>query len=171
MAKYDWDVLKAKYVSGNYKNLRVFAEKENINYNVLRRRAKDWQEERSQNNHKKVTKIVTKTIEKIAELEADRNARHIALQDKVLDVIDEYLSKGHYKRHVVKVKEYVDGKPDSERLEERTLDVADTKAFANMVSALEKAQKGQRLALGLDTERHKFDVNPVTFKGEDKIED
>jgi tRNA A37 N6-isopentenylltransferase MiaA len=149
--KYDWDKIKVKYLSGSYKNLRDFAEKEKINYDVLRRKASKWQVEKSQANHTKVTKIVTKTIEKIAEKEADRNARFLSMSDLAADAIEEYLKQKHYKKHVVKYKYYdCEGKPDSEQLEAVELDVADTKALSNIVSSLDKIQKGQRLALGLD---------------------
>lgn len=86
--KYDWDKLKAKYVAGDYKNLRDFAEKENINYDVLRRKASKWQGEKSQASHAKVTKIVTKTVEKISTKEANRNARIFSLADKLADKLE-----------------------------------------------------------------------------------
>ena len=137
MAKYDWDKLKAKYVAGNYKNLKEFADKEKLNYDVLRRKASEWQGEKSQNSHKKVTKIVAKTIEKVAERESDRNARHIALLDKILDkaelVIDNELNV------------FVDMFGKAHKGE-----VLDGNKLESMVRVLERAQKGHRLALGLD---------------------
>ncbi len=93
MAKYEWDKLKAKYLAGDYKNLRAFAEQENINYNVLRRKASKWQDEKSQVTHKKVTKIVTKTVEKIAEKESDRNARIASLADKLADKLEQAIEQ------------------------------------------------------------------------------
>ena len=88
MAKYDWDKLKAKYVSGNYKSQKEFAEAEGINYDVLRRHAVMWQEEKAQSSHKKVTKTIDKTIEKIATKEANRNARILSIADKLADKIE-----------------------------------------------------------------------------------
>ncbi len=88
MAKYEWDKLKAKYLAGDYKNLKAFAEQENINYDVLRRKASKWQSEKSQVTHEKVTKIVTKTVEKIATKEANRNARIASLADKLADKLE-----------------------------------------------------------------------------------
>jgi hypothetical protein len=88
VSKYDWDKLKAKYVSGNYKSQKEFAEAEKINYDVLRRHAAKWQDEKSQSNHKKVAKIIDKTVEKIATKEADRNARILSIADKLAGKIE-----------------------------------------------------------------------------------
>lgn len=151
MAKYDWITIKAKYIAGNYESLKVFAEKENINYDVLRRQASKWQNEKSQASHIKVTKIVNKTIEKITTKIADRNARFLNISDMATEAIEEYLKGKHYKQHVIKYKYYdCEGKPNREELTSVVLDVADTKALSNMVSSLDKIQKGQRLAEGLD---------------------
>lgn len=147
MAKYDWDKLKAKYVGGNYKNLREFAEKENINYDVLRRKASKWQNEKSQASHKKVTKIVTKTIEKIAEKEADRNARHIALLDLILDKTEKVISE--------ELTTHVDMFGNAHKGE-----IIEVAKLESMARVLEKAQKGHRLALGLDKdiERERLEI-------------
>lgn len=145
--KYDWDKLKAKYVAGNYKNLREFAEKEKINYDVLRRKASKWQGEKSQASHKKVTKIVTKTIEKVAEREADRNARHIDLLDKLLDKAEQVID------NELNIHLDMFGKPHKSPI----VIVDRLEAISRII---EKAQKGQRTALGLDKEieREKLEI-------------
>lgn len=102
MARYDWDKLKAKYISGDYSSLKEFSEIENINYDVLRRKASKWQEEKSQSSHKKVTKIIDKTIEKVAEQEADRNAKILSISDKLAAKVDEAINQ--LEQYVVKNK-------------------------------------------------------------------
>lgn len=145
--KYDWVKLKAKYVGGSYKNLRAFAEKENVNYDVLRRKASKWQGEKSQASHKKVTKIVTKTIEKIAEKESDRNARHIALLDLILDKTEQVV------RDELTIHIDMFGKPHKSP-------VIKVDKLEAAVRVIEKVQKGQRTALGFDKEieREKLEI-------------
>lgn len=122
--KYDWDKLKAKYLSGSYKNLREFADKKKVNYDVLRRKASKWQEEKSQSSHTKVAKIVTKTIEKIAEKESDRNAKILSIADKLAAKVEEsvnqlesFIVKNKTKTKKVKYN-YKVGKPSEEVIEE-----------------------------------------------------
>jgi hypothetical protein len=159
VAKYDWDKLKVKYITGNYESLKTFAEQENINYGFLRKKACDWQEEKEHARNIKVTKIVTKTIEKVAEREADRNARFLSVSDMALEAIEDYLKFKKYKDHVIKYKYYdMEGKPKEEELTSVNLDVPDTRALANMINSLEKIQRGQRLALGLDKEDNSTNV-------------
>lgn len=121
VAKYNWSKLKRMYLSGDYATLREFAEKHGINYDVLRRHAAQWSQEKSQADAKKVTKVVERTIEKAAEIEADRNVQHLETWDKLLGKINKALEYG-----------------------------INPKDLATLATALEKLQKGQRLALGLD---------------------
>lgn len=147
MAKYDWDKLKAKYVAGNYKSVQEFAEKEGLTYNgSLRSRVASWRNEKQAKSRQKADKIINKTIEKVAERESDRNARHIALLDKILDkaelVIDNELNV------------FVDMFGKAHKGE-----VLDGNKLESMVRVLERAQKGHRLALGLDS-KDKQPENP-----------
>ena len=122
--------------------------KYNVDYNYLRQYASKnkWNDKRE----KYVTNVSQKTIEKSAEKHVYRNLKILAISDMIADVIEEYVEDKQYKKYVVKYKHYIDGKADSEELVSQKLDVVDTKAFSNMVSSLEKIQKGQRLAEGLD---------------------
>ncbi|AJQ26906.1 hypothetical protein [Pelosinus fermentans] len=159
--KYDWDKIKAKYLSGSYKNLRDFAEKESINYDVLRRKASKWQVEKSQTSRTKVTKIVTKTIEKIAEKESDRNARILNISDKLADKIEKAVEQleNYIVTNKVKTKtityDPAAKKPSKEVIvEEETKDIVsgiiDRQGLNYLTAALERIQKGQRIAEGLD---------------------
>lgn len=138
MSKYDWIKLKAKYIAGNYESLKAFADKETINYDVLRKKASKWQNEKSQSNQEKVTKIVTKTIEKIAEKESNRNIRHLAVWDKILNKVEKLADKD---RILLGVDEtgnliYEDITP---------------KMMVELSTSMDKIQKGQRLAEGVST--------------------
>ena len=168
----DWIAIRAEYETTGIAQ-RKLAEKHGVSYPTLRDKSKreGWVKSKEETLSRIIATTLQKTVTKIATKEADRNARHLALNDLVLDAIEEYLTKRLHKKHVVKVKEYIDGKADSEHLESVELDAPDTKALHNIVSALEKAQRGQRLALGLDTEHHKIDGLPTIIKGEDKIAD
>lgn len=132
MAKYEWDKLKAKYLAGDYKNLRDFAEKEQINYDVLRRKASKWQNEKSQVTREKVTKIVTKTVEKLATKEADRNARIFSLADKLankleqaIEQVEQYIVTNKTKTKTVQYDNSI-AKPTKEvTVEEETREIVD----------------------------------------------
>lgn len=155
MARHDWVKLKSKYLAGLYKDLKEFATKEKINYQVVRNNSKGWNEEKLQYNDMKVTKITQRTIDKVVEKEADRNAKHLAIQDLALDAIEEYLKNRHFKKHVIKYKYYdSEGKADHEELKNVELEVMDSRAFSNVVASLEKLQKGQRLALNMDKDNN-----------------
>jgi hypothetical protein len=93
MAKYDWVKLKAKYIAGECKDLKEFAEKHNINYPVLRNNSKGWNDEKLQYNDIKVAKITEKTMEKIIEKESDRNARIISLADRLADKLEQAIEQ------------------------------------------------------------------------------
>ena len=148
--RYNWEKLKSKYLAGLYRDLKEFAEKEKINYQVVRNNSKGWNEERLQYRDIKVTKITQRTIDKIIETESDRNARYLAISDMVLETIEEYFKSESYRKHLVNLKSYNYGKLVKEELITKELDVPDTRALSNVVSSLEKVQKGQRLALGMD---------------------
>jgi hypothetical protein len=150
--KYDWVKLKAKYLSGSYTGLKQFADKENINYQVVRNNAKEWNEKKLQCNDEKVTKIVTKTIEKIAERESDRNAKHLMVWDKILNKIDRLANM------------------DKIEVPTKQGDVIEIdvthKHLAELSSAMDRVQKGQRLAEGLDKEDK---ANDAVAKSNERI--
>ena len=106
----------------------------------------NWSDKRKK--HKETIK--EKTREKLSERDADRNLRYLEISDMALNAVEEYFKNKHYKKHVVKYKIYKEGKPIKDELVNIELDVADTKALANMVTSLEKIQKGQRLSEGSD---------------------
>lgn len=89
MASIKWAELKNEYILGDYKSLNSFAEakglKRNGNFNKA---TKGWTEERATKGQQKSNKIVSKTIEKVAEKESNRNARILSLSDKLADKLE-----------------------------------------------------------------------------------
>jgi len=152
MAKADWIKIRIEYETTGLA-YRKLAAKHGVSFNTLQVVAKREGWVKSKN--KTQDKIMAKTRQKVVVKTVNRNARHLAVQDLALDAIEEYLQNKHYKKHVVKIKEYIDGRVDSEHIEARELDVADTKALHNIVSALDKVQSGQRLAEGVLSEGEK----------------
>lgn len=132
MAKYDWKQLEKEYILSDYKSVSSFLKDKKINNSsYVRNNTKGWREKKRQNTDKKVTKIIQKTTEKEIEQEVDINTRHLELYNKFLDVLDSSFNTPEQYMYL--------GMPDYDKLKK-------------MVDILEKAQKGQRLAKGLDKE-------------------
>ena len=129
---YDWKQLEKEYILSDYKSVSAFLKDKKINNNgTTRKYTKGWNKKRRQKEDKKATKIIEKTIEKETEKEVDINMRHYKIYDNFLNVLE-----GSFRRP----EEYTYlGMPDYDKLKK-------------MVDVLEKAQKGQRLAKGLDKE-------------------
>lgn len=132
MAKYDWKQLEKEYILSDCKSVSSFLKDKGIkNTSYTRSNTKGWKEKKRQNTDKKVTKIIQKTTEKEIEQEVDINTRHLELYNKFLDVLDSSFNTPEQYMYL--------GMPDYDKLKK-------------MVDILEKAQKGQRLAKGLDKE-------------------
>jgi len=151
VSNVDWLKIRLEYETMNT-SYRKIADKYGVSFNTLKGRAKreNWAKSKEETHHKITTKTLQKTVVKIAEKESNRNARILNLSDLAVDGVEEYFKETHYKKHVYKEKLYCGGKVDSEKITCKELGVADTKAFSNMVGALDKLQKGQRVAEGLD---------------------
>ena len=134
MAKYDWKKLEKEYILGDYKSVSSFLKDKGINNNgTTRKHTLGWKDKKRQKEDKKATKIIEKVTEKEIEKEVDINTRHLKIYDSFLDVLE-----GSFKNP----SEYMYlGMPDYDKLKK-------------MADILEKAQKGQRLAKGLDKEEH-----------------
>ena len=158
-----WITLENEYITDIRKKpctLENLSEKHNIAVGTIEKYSMDnkWSEKRKRYKETVKQKTVEKISEKVSGKEADRNARVLNISDMALDAIEEYFANGHYKKHVYKEKTYVLGKVTDEDLVTIDLTVADTKALSNMVSSLDKIQKDQRLAEGLDKETSKVDI-------------
>lgn len=134
MAKYDWKQLEKEYILSEYKSVKEFLRSKDIkSTGNTNKQTKGWAEKKAIKEQEKSNKIVEKVIEKEIEKEVDINTRHLKLYDSFLDVLE-----GSFKNPA----EYM------------YLEMPDYDKLKKMVDILEKAQKGQRLAKGLDKEEN-----------------
>ena len=134
MAKYDWKQLEKEYILSEYKSVKEFLRSKDIkSTGNTNKQTKGWAEKKATKEQQKSNKIVEKVIEKEIEKEVDINTRHLKLYDSFLDVLE-----GCFKNPA----EYM------------YLEMPDYDKLKKMVDILEKAQKGQRLAKGLDKEEN-----------------
>lgn len=127
MAKYDWIKLRQKYITGEYKSLKDFAERENVDYPTLRNNANGWKKERVTKQIQKTNKIIEKTLNKQAEKESALNVQVLSVAEKFIKVL---------------------GRFTVEELSELTM--ADSRDFVNLTGALSNLQKVHRISEGLD---------------------
>ena len=134
MAKYNWKQLEKEYILSDYKSVSSFLKDKGINNNgTTRKHTSGWKDKKRQKEDKKATQIIEKVTEREIEKEVDINTRHLKLYDSFLNVLE-----GSFKNPA----EYMYlGMPDYDKLKK-------------MVDILEKSQKGQRLAKGLDKEEN-----------------
>ena len=134
MAKYNWKQLEKEYILSDYKSVSSFLKDKGINNNgTTRKHTSGWKDKKRQKEDKKATKIIEKVTEREIEKEVDINTRHLKLYDSFLNVLeDSFKNPAEYM--------YL-GIPDYDKLKK-------------MVDILEKSQKGQRLAKGLDKEEN-----------------
>ena len=152
----NWIKIRTEYETTNT-SYRKIAAKYEVSFNTLQCVAKreDWVKCKKETQDK----ILTKTRQKTVLKEVNRNTRLLSISDLATDAIEEYFKRKHYKYHLHK---------DLLGITGVYLDVADTKALSNMVSALERVQKGQRLADGtlsameaqqVAMNKHKVDID------------
>lgn len=163
LANVDWIKIKTEYETTNISQRKI-ADKYGVSYNTLKDKSKreSWVKSKKDIHLKIIAKTQQKTVEKISKKNSDRNAKILELSDLATNAIEEYLTNKHYKQHIVKYKYYdCEGKPDREELMAIELPVADTKALSNIVSSLDKLQKGQRLAEGSDKPTEQNNTNQL----------
>jgi hypothetical protein len=134
-SKYDWDKLKTQYVTGDYLDQHIFAESIGINYSYLRNISgkMKWEEAKKEYIKERDKLINEKTLEKQAEMEADRNIKHLEAWDDFLRELTKILATYNV------------------TIPNGALTIFALERLANV---MEKLQKGQRLCLGLDKENH-----------------
>jgi len=134
----NWIKIRTEYETTSI-SYRKIAEKYGVSFNTLKDRAKreGWAKSKEETQRKITTATLQKTVVKIAERESDRNARHIALIDMILDKAEKVVSE--------ELNTHIDmfGNPhESPVIKVDTLEAT--------MRIIERAQKGHRLALGLD---------------------
>lgn len=74
MAKYDWKQLEKDYITGEYKSVSQFIRSKEIPYNgTTKSKTKGWTEKKRLKQDQKATK----TIEKLIEIESEKEAQQI----------------------------------------------------------------------------------------------
>lgn len=132
MAKYDWKQLEKEYILSDYKSVSQFIKSKEIPYNgTTKSKTKGWTEKKRLKQDQKETKIIEKVLEKEIKKEVDINTKHLKLYDNFLNVLENSFNNPNEYMYL--------GMPDYDKLKK-------------MVDILEKSQKGQRLAKGLDKE-------------------
>lgn len=133
--KYDWVKLKNEYLTTNI-SLRGLAEKHNIPFSTVNARSsrEEWGKQKPEIQNKINAEVEQKTIKSVIDEKVEVNKRHIALFDRGLDIV-EYLMQKYL-----------------EEIEQGTGKKATACNVDFLMSAITKAQKGQRLALNLDNE-------------------
>lgn len=86
----DWAKIRNEYINGNI-SYRKLAEKHGVSFNTLKDRAvaENWFEKKKEQHNKIQTKTQQKTVEKLAEQEANRLLRISAAADRLLEKIEE----------------------------------------------------------------------------------
>lgn len=140
---YNWSKLKTKFITGDYASLKDFAEREGVPYSLVRKNANKWIEEKRTKEKQKGNKIADRIIDKQVDRAVAINERHLSIYDKLLGIVEDALSTSNGIEAV------------------RGIDSV-YKCIKGLSDVVDKAQKGQRLALGMDKE----DDNP---KGADNV--
>ena len=124
MAKYDWPKLKTEYITGEFESLKAFAEAKGIPYQTLRNNAAGWMTKKSTREVQKQDKIRERVTAKQIETEAEINTKHYELWKAFVD-----------KAQALMVTAETPGQ------------------IKTLAEVIEKAQKGQRLARGMDIDK------------------
>lgn len=125
MAKYDWIALEKEYILSNHKSVSAFLKDKNIKRNgSVQKAVKGWNEKKVQKEFKKSSK----TIEKVVELQSEKEAQNIVnidgVAEKLLlklyeatDELEKHLAKKIKKSKTVEY-DYKNNKPKKETIEE-----------------------------------------------------
>lgn len=135
--KPNWIKIRTEYETSNT-SYRKLAEKYCVSFNTLQDRAKreQWTNNKEHIHDKITTKTRQKVVEKISDIESDINASHYETWELLHKLI-----KTSVQKEAISVINPNTGEPvEIDR---------DTKDLDNIAKALDKLQKGQRLAKGM----------------------
>lgn len=137
--RYDWEALRQKFLLGDYKSLREFAEREGLKYTgYFQQKTKGWDKERVAKQRQKSCKVIEAVLEKQARHEIDWNLAHLEAWGEFLNIVRWALKD--FQNQFINQK----GKLNPYALEKAA-------------SVLKMAQEGQRKALRLDEKTEKDD--------------
>lgn len=139
--KWDWDKLEVEYISGDWLDQHSFSDHIGVDYSYLRNISckRKWEDKKKQFLAQRAEEIQKKTLEKQVKIEADRNAAHLKTWDNFLKNVIEILEE-------CKI-----------RMGDGQLTIFTLERLSNV---MDKLQRGQRLALGLDKD-HTSDVSQL----------
>lgn len=129
--RIDWESLRVDYMKNNYANLKEFAEHHDMKWGTVRNHCAGWAEEKARYKDRITDLAVVATQEEDVMTVAQRNLHHVALWDRFATIVEEAFDNSAL------------------RTGDGTIKVAAVERLANI---MEKVQKGQRLALGMDKE-------------------
>lgn len=92
MAKYNWEALKQEYLLNDNLNLKDFAAIKDIRYDVLRRRAVGWNDEKAALKAYKSHKIIEEVTAREVKHEVNRASLILAAGDVILEKLHETIS-------------------------------------------------------------------------------
>lgn len=130
--RIDWESLRVDYMKNNYASLKAFAEHHGMKWGTVRNHCAGWADEKARYKGKITDLAVAVTQEEDVMTVAQRNLHHVALWDRFATIVEEAFD------------DY-----STLRTSDGTIKVAAVERLANI---MEKVQKGQRLALGMDKE-------------------
>ena len=129
--RIDWESLRTDYMQNHYASLKEFAAAHDMQYGSVRNHCAGWAEEKARYKGNMTDLALAVTQDEDVMTTAQRNLRHVALWDRFTDIVEEAF--------------------DSPAL--RTGDgIIKVAAVERLANIMEKVQKGQRLALGMDKE-------------------
>lgn len=128
--KMDWEALKVDFMSGNYTNLKEFADAKGISHGTVRNRCSGWMAEKTNYKQHVTDLAVSGTLAMDVMTVTERNLYHVEVWDKFLTMVVRSFEN-----------EYTLCTPDG---------VVRVAALERLANVMEKIQKCQRLALGMD---------------------
>jgi hypothetical protein len=135
VTRINWEQLKKEFILGEYKSLRDFANKKGLKYNGnFMKKTKGWSDEKVAKGVQKSCEIVERTLERQIEHEVDRNTAHLQAWDALLDIVMEMVA-------------------DRDKHLSTKAGARNVYALEKLSAVLDRIQKGQRLAEGIDQEK------------------
>lgn len=136
--KYDWAVIKTEYLTTPI-SIRKLATKYDIPYNTINSRSnkEKWASEKQSIQSKIEAETKQKATDTVIEEKIKANQRHNGLYEKATDIIDFLLDQYIEEIPRIKAGEVKKGKATPYSLD-------------YLLNAIQKLQKGQRLALNID---------------------
>ena len=104
-SRINWNKMKSKFITGNYKSLRDFAKKVGLNYNGnFQKNTKGWTIEKGAKELQISCKIMEKFIEKEVQKMIEINEKIERISSLALDAAEKFFTNKDYQRYIFKEK-------------------------------------------------------------------